>query len=69
MAPDMRRPPTGNRRTFGKVLPGGFDFPRITPITARKQAFRRRLPGPGERAVLRELARLDRHLRLVEAGS
>ena len=42
MAPDRRRPPTRDRRTFGIVSAGGFDIPRITPKTARKQAALRR---------------------------
>ena len=55
MAPDTRRPPTRDRRTFGIVSAGGFDIPRITQKILRKQAFRRRPLGPGERAVLREI--------------
>ena len=68
MAPKRRGPPTGDRRTPGIVSAGGFDIPRITQKTSRKQAFRRRLPGPGERAVARELARLDRHLQVLDGG-
>ena len=63
-----KKQPPGLGRPLQSVLPGGFDFPRITPKTARKQASRRRPMGPGERAVLRELARLDRHLRVIGGG-
>ena len=61
-----RKKPPGLGRPLQSVLPGGFDFPRITPKTARKQATIRRALGPGERAAARELRKRGLHLTLVE---
>ena len=67
MAPPKRRSPQPGEGAgaSGNNFTSNQQRPQHTRPARRRS---RRLPGPGERAVARELARLDRHIQLIDGG-